>query len=313
LPRDGLLKEYSMTLYANDNNTASLSPGTIRVTHPDREYYPEIGLTKRGLIQYYEAVSHWFLPHVQNRPMSIVRCPAGWNEGCFLQRHKLSGLPSSVKEVGITTAGGTEKYIMIEDIAGIIALVQMGTLEFHLWGATADKSDMPDQLIFDLDPGEGMQWDKILVGAGRMRTKLSHTGLRSFIKTSGRKGVHITVPLRQGYGWAQVKHFAKSMAHALAKEEPLLFTASLSKNSRNDRIFIDYLRNVKGATTIAPYSTRAALGATVSTPLNWDEVSHEINPQSFTVSTIYKRLKNLPFDPWLGIDELEQELPLVDV
>jgi DNA ligase D len=281
----------------------------VRLSHPEKVLYPEQGITKRALADYYRAVADWILPHVARRPISLVRCPAGRQKKCFFQRHAGSGVPTELDEIAI--AGFEEPYLYISDEPGLIALVQMGVLEIHPWGALIDRPDRPDRVIFDLDPGEGLGFADVMKAAREVRDALKRRDLQSFVKTTGGKGLHVVVPIARRHGWADVKSWAKTVANALAADAPQRYLTRIAKAERKGRIFIDYLRNDPTSTAVAPYSTRARAGAPVATPLHWDELTARLDPAAFTVATVPERLKRLKTDPWRDMPTLRQPLPRV--
>jgi bifunctional non-homologous end joining protein LigD len=279
----------------------------VRLTSPDKVLYPEQGITKRELAAYYLAVAGVMLPHVARRPITLVRCPTGRAKKCFYQRHAGSGVPSELKEVAIE--GFDEPYLYLEDARGLVALVQMGVLEMHPWNSHVDEPHKPDQVIFDLDPGEGLAFTDVVAAAHELRAHLDGIGLRSMPKTTGGKGLHLVVPIERRYAWRDVKTFAKAVGDALSKAAPDRYLTKQSIAERRGRIYIDYLRNDPTSTAVAPYSTRSREGAPVSVPLTWDEVVPELDPQAFTVRTVPARVAGLKADPWAETAGLKQGLP----
>ncbi len=286
----------------------SLEVGGIRLTHPDRVLYPEQGLTKADIAKYILAVSRWMLPHLARRPLNLVRCPQGEDGVCFYQKHFDAGLPDGVHGVSIEEKEARQTYATVDDLRGLIALVQIGVLEFHPWGSTIDRLEQPDRLIFDLDPDPALPWSDVTAAALELRDLLSSLDLVSFLKTTGGKGLHLVSPIRPGLDWERVKSVAHAIAKRLADGAPQRYTIALAKNSRRRRIFIDYLRNSRGQTAVAPYSPRAREGAPVATPLAWAELEAGARPQSFTVATLPKRLARGFKDPWAKMAALRQPL-----
>ena len=278
----------------------------IRITNAARVVFPERGITKLQVAEYYAAVAELILPHVARRPLSLLRCPEGLAGERFFQKHLSAGVPAAIKQAAI--AGEREAYVMIEDTQGLLALVQMGVLEIHPWGSTIDRPETPDRLIFDLDPDEGLGWERVIAAALAVREALEALGLRSFAKTTGGKGLHVVVPIRPTLDWDQAKEFTRALVAKLAAEAPHLYTASLAKKDRRGRIFIDYLRNGRGATAVAAYSTRAKPAATVSAPLTWDEVESGIRPDQFTITNMERRLRSLGADPWADFARTKQAI-----
>jgi bifunctional non-homologous end joining protein LigD len=280
----------------------------VRLTHPDRVLYPEDGITKLDLARYYAAVGDWAVTHLAGRPLTLVRCPDGQGKPCFYQKHLGKGAPEAIGHVDIAEDGETVAYPVIENLAGLIGLVQMSVIEIHPSGATAEKLDTPDRITFDLDPDEGLAWERVTEAAVDIREALRAIGLESFAKTTGGKGLHVVVPLHPKLGWDEVKTFTKWVADQFVAQSPDRFTANMAKRARRGRIYIDYLRNSRGATAIGAYSPRARPNAPVSTPLFWEEVEKNARPEGFTVATVPQRLAALETDPWAEIGKLRQSI-----
>ena len=281
------------------------APSSFNLTHPDRVLWPDTGLTKQGLADYYADIAEWILPHVANRPLSLVRCPSGIEGSCFFQKHAWNGMSKAVQHRAIDG----EDILFIDDLEGLIALVQSGVLEIHAWGSPMENPETPDRIVMDLDPAEDVPWTALIDAALEVRERLGDAGLESFVKTTGGKGLHVVAPLRPKAGWDEVKSFAQSLAETMAGDSPDRYVATMSKRARAGKIFIDYLRNGRGATAVAPYSTRARSGAPVSTPLAWSELSASMRPDHFTVANLPTRLAHLKSDPWADLPELDQGLP----
>ncbi len=277
----------------------------VRFSSPEKVLYPEGKVTKRELAVFYSRIADWILPHLADRPLTLVRCPEGWTKQCFYQKHISEQVPSSVLRVDV---GEPEPYGVVTGLDGLLALVQMGVLELHIWGSHRDKIEQPDYVVFDLDPDEGLAWERVAEGALRMRDFLEELGLQSFLKTTGGKGLHVVIPLVRRDGWDEVKAFTKAVAEKVVASEPRRYTANMSKASRKGKVFIDYLRNGRGATSICPYSTRARKGATVSTPLSWEELETDVRGNSFDVRNLPERLESLPADPWTGFAKVRQSI-----
>jgi len=249
------------------------------------------------------------LPHVDNRPLTLVRCPEGRTKPCFFQKKISPGAPKAVQTVRVREEDGESvDYMKVRDMAGLVGLAQLGTLEIHIWGCHADKVERPDFMVFDLDPDVGLDWDKVALAAFDVRKRLRAVGLESWIKTTGGKGLHVCVPIERRLGWDDFKGWSKAFADKLAHDEPKLYTANMAKSARRGKIFVDYLRNGRNATFICAYSPRAREGAPVSTPITWEELAHGVDPKVFTTSTIPARLGRLERDPWKGIYEHEQSI-----
>ncbi len=270
----------------------------VRLTSPARVLFEELGLTKEALARYYDSVSEWLLPDLRGRPLSLVRCPQGPGEGCFYQKHIDSAWSSEIERVTIAERGGEGIYAVANSAAAVVGLVQKGVIEMHVWGAPAAHLEKPDRMVFDLDPDPAVPWREVMAAAHTTRDRLADLGLESFAKTSGGKGLHVMVPLAPRHDWDEVKAFSRAVAEALEADSPHVFTAKMAKKLRARRIFIDYLRNSPGATTVAAYSVRARDGAPVSTPLHWDEVGGRMKPASFHAGNVLRRLQGLHSDPW---------------
>jgi bifunctional non-homologous end joining protein LigD len=280
----------------------------VRLTNPDRVFYPDESITKLQLAQYYAAVADWALPHLAGRPLSMVRCPEGIGGQHFYQKHDMPGFSAVLGRVEIADKTATDTYLFIKDRAGLVAVVQMGVLEVHPWGSTVAKLETPDRITFDFDPDEGLPWQEVTAAAIEMREALSGIGLASFVKTTGGKGLHVVVPVTPKLGWDAAKEFSKWVAERFVAAYPERFTTNMAKRARTGRIFIDYLRNGRGATAVGAYSPRARAGAPVATPLFWEEVEKGVKPDALTVLTVPDRLASLKSDPWGEMATLRQSI-----
>ena len=280
----------------------------VRLTHPNRILYPEDGITKLDLARYYAAVGEWALPHLAGRVLTLVRCTGGQGKPCFYQKHLGKGAPAAIGHIGLAEEGVTETFPVVENLAGLVGLVQMDVLEIHPWGSTAEKLETPDRVTFDLDPDEELPWSRVTEAALGIREALVAIGLQSFAKTTGGKGLHVVMPLQPRLGWDEVKAFTKWVADQIVAQSPERFTANQAKRARRGRIYIDYLRNARGATAVGAYSPRARPGAPVSTPLFWEEVEKGVRPDGFTVATVPQRVASLGADPWAEIGGLRQSI-----
>jgi bifunctional non-homologous end joining protein LigD len=283
-------------------------PADIAISHPDRVVFAEGSITKQEVADYYTAVMKWFLPGVIDRPTSVIRCPEGADKTCFFQKHLMQGL----KHVGSAKlkeeSGAQAVYIYPLDASSIIELVQFGVLEFHPWGSTVEHPDKANRVVFDLDPGDNVAWERVVAAARLVRKLLTQLGLESFLRTTGGKGLHVVVPLNPGCPWPMVKGFAQAFASTLAQAHPLDFIATATKSQRNGKIYVDYLRNSRGATSVASYSLRAREGAPVAVPLRWSELGKLKSGHDFDIHSTPKRLARLRSDPWKGIDDVQQNL-----
>jgi bifunctional non-homologous end joining protein LigD len=279
----------------------------VRLTNPGRLLWPAQGITKQGLADFYAEIADWILPHIVGRPLSLVRCPDGVDKQCFFQKHRWAGLGKGARDIPVSNE--KEPALAIDDLTGLLELVQASVLEIHPWGSQADHPELPDRATIDLDPADDVPWEKVVDAARDVRSRLSDLGLRSFVKTTGGKGLHVVFPLTPKADWDTVKAFTQSLAERMAADRPDRYTANMAKRERQGRIYVDYVRNGMGATAVAAYSTRARPGAAVSTPLAWDELGPEIRADHFTLENLPKRLAVLGGDPWEGMLSLRQELP----
>jgi bifunctional non-homologous end joining protein LigD len=279
--------------------------GGVTLSHPDRVYWEDAGVSKRDLAAFYAGVWSWMRPHVVGRPISLLRCPQGAAGQCFFQKHAAAGI--ATEHLHLTPEKG-DKIISIDDLAGLISLVQAGVLELHARGTTIGERERADRLVFDLDPGPGTGWRDLVAAAREVRERLAHMKLVSFIKTSGGKGLHVVLPI-EPTPWDTAKEFAHAVAAGMAADAPERYTAAATKSKRNRRIFVDYLRNSREATAVAPYSTRARPGAPVSTPIEWSELGTLKSANQFTLRNLPARLARLRKDPWANIGRFKQVLP----
>ena len=239
----------------------------MRLTHANRVVYPSQGVTKRDLALFYESIADRILPHLAGRPTSLVRCPEGVDKECFYQKHVGLGVPEDIRRVKIREKTKVGDYLVVDTLPALISLVQIGILEIHTWNSVVDQLERPDRVVFDLDPAPDVPWPRVVAAARLVRKRLEALGLESFVKTTGGKGLHVVVPLASGITWEQGADFSRAVAESLAREEPRGFIAQMSKAARTGKIFIDYFRNARGATSVAAYSTRAKPEAPVSVPL----------------------------------------------
>jgi bifunctional non-homologous end joining protein LigD len=271
---------------------------TVKLTHPDRLYWPDQGVTKEGLADYYAEVWRHASPYIAGRALALLRCPSGISGEKFFQKHAWKGLNPNIVLVHDPKDPPDERLISINDLDGLIGLVQSAALEIHPWGSMVSDWERPDTIIMDLDPGEGVAWEAVIEAAVETRDRLKDAGLVPFIKTSGGKGLHVVAPLKPKAEWPEVKAFTKAIADAMASDNPSRYVSTITKSKRRGKILVDYLRNQRGATAVAPYSTRARPGAAVSMPLAWDELGPGIGPAYFTVENTPTRLASLSADPW---------------
>lgn len=273
----------------------------IHLTNPQREMFAGSGVTKLDLALYYARVGDWLLPEVLRRPVTVIRCPTGELKDLFYQRHAFQGLPAGVETIELSDEAGRGAFISIAEPKGYLGLTQFGAVEFHLWGCHIDDPEHPDRMVIDLDPDEGLPWARVCDGAEIVRDRLQALGLRAFLRTTGGKGLHLVVALAPGHDWAAMKGFAEALSRAMAADTPGLFTAVSSKERRKGKIYLDYLRNARGASAVASYSLRAKPGFPAATPIRWEELRKLSSGDAFNRLTVVKRLQSLAADPW---DEL---------
>ena len=271
----------------------------VSLTHPDRLYWPDEGVTKQGLAEYYAAVWRFMAPYVVNRPLALLRLPDGIkSHQRFFQKHAWKGMNPYIEEIADPQDADGEKLLRIGDFDGLVALVKSAVLEIHPWGTTTGHWEQPDMITMDLDPGEDVAWSAVISAALEVKARLEARGLAAFVKTSGGKGLHVVAPLAPKAGWSEVKDFAHSLAESMSADAPEKYLATATKAKRGGHIYIDYLRNGRGNTAVAAYSTRARPGAPVSMPLDWEELSGVSGPAAFTLANVPQRLETRPKDPW---------------
>jgi bifunctional non-homologous end joining protein LigD len=285
---------------------SSADNSSVRFTHPDRVYWSDVGITKQDLADYYRTVWDFMAPHVVGRVLSLVRCPEGTKGECFFQKHAHAGM--DIKQLHMLKDHKGKQIISIDSLDGLLSLVQAGVLEVHVRGSRVDHLDKCDLLIFDLDPGEDVAWRDVVAAARDVRECLAGLKLKSFVKLSGGKGLHVAVPI-ETVDWDTAKDFAHAVAARMALDDPKRYVAKMTKSLRAGRIFIDYLRNSEEATSVAAYSTRARDGAPVSMPVSWDELGRTKSANQYTVLNIKRRIGALKADPWKDISRVRQKLP----
>ncbi len=334
LGNQGLLRQPSLKTIRRDKRPADLRDGpvpaaprkgtvmpsprrsraadaVVELTHPERVVFPDSGITKQQVFDYYHAMSRWLLPEIEGRPVSIVRCPQGAGRPCFFQKHHTPGM-DQVDAVPLEEEGGTRAdYLVVRDEAALLALAQFNALEFHPWGARAEAPDLADLIVFDLDPGPDVAWRRVVEAARLVRKHLRALGLVSYVRTSGGKGLHVVVPLQPACPWPQVKAFARAFAESMAAAEPLAYVATATKKFRKGRIFIDYLRNGRGATSVASFSLRARTGAPVAMPLRWEELGRIKGGDAYSLESAPRRMTRLGEHPWGDYRRTKQNLAAV--
>jgi bifunctional non-homologous end joining protein LigD len=284
---------------------ADVRVADVRLTHPDRVYWSDVGITKHDLADFYVQAWKWMRPHLVGRPIALVRCPEGAMGQCFFQKHARAGIPT--EHLHLVPEKG-DKIISVDNLDGVIALVQGGVLEIHTRGTTINDCERADRLVFDLDPGPGTSWKDVVAAARDVRDWLESIKLKTFLKTSGGNGLHVVLPIKPT-PWKEARTFAKAVAEAMEADEPGRYISTATKAKRNKRIFVDYLRNSREATTVAPYSTRAREGAPVSVPIDWSELGTLKSANQYTVQNLMQRLSRQRKDPWAMIGRVKQSLP----
>jgi len=323
--KEGLLRQASYQRLREDKSAdevGSAAPASARsqnkkedpkmaaISSPDRVVYPDAGITKQEVADYYTAIADWLLPEVADRPLSLLRCPDGIVGECFFQKHHAEAFGDSVHAISVRAKdGGKSNYMVVRDVEGLRGLVQMGTLELHPWGARGDDLEHPDRLVFDLDPGDGVAWKAVVAAARDLRDRLEELGMQSFVRLTGGKGIHVVVPIAPGPSWTQAKTFCEGFADAMASSAPERYVATASKALRDGVVFIDWLRNSRGATSVASWSLRARPGAPAAVPLRWSELGRTASGADYPLARALRRASSLGSDPWEGwSDAVEQSL-----
>jgi bifunctional non-homologous end joining protein LigD len=281
----------------------------VKVSHPDRIIYEKEGITKLDVAKYYDAVADWILPYISERPLALVRCTSSSTKPCFFSKHFTQHLPEYVLQI---PEEGEEPWIAVDSRQGLRQLIQWGTLEIHPWNTHRDHLDEPDQIVMDFDPDPGIPFKVVKEGALELRDMLEQLGIKSFVKTTGGKGLHVQFPFEPLYEWEPVKEFAKTLVQEMAGRHPDLYTANMSKKARKGKIFLDYLRNGKGATAIAPYGLRARAVSAVAMPLAWEDLKKLKAADVFTMKKALAHLKRRKKDPWKDYFKLKQKIKLLN-
>ena len=278
----------------------------VRFTHPERVYWADAGVTKQALADFYRSVWDWMAPQVVNRPLALLRCPDGTKGECFFQKHASAGLTE--KNLRAVIDKKRRQILAVEDLGGLLSLVQAGVLEVHVRGSLIDRLEVCDRIVFDIDPGEGVDWSDVVAAARDVRQRLAAIDLDSFVKLTGGKGLHVVLPIN-GADWDTTKAFAQAVALSMNADSPERYVAKMTKSLRKGKIFVDYFRNSLEQTSIVAYSTRARSGAPVSVPVTWEELGRTKGGDQYTVLNLAKRLAGLKQDPWKNIGSVKQKLP----
>ena len=319
--KEGLLRQAAFKRVRDDKRAANVEPqgagaspsseSAMKITHPDRVMFAGSKYTKADVADYYRGVADWLLPELIDRPLSLLRCPDGAKGECFFQKHHADSLGDDVHAVALEQKSGVAQYLYVDSIDGVLDLVQMNTIELHPWGARIADPEAPDRLVFVLDPGEGVAWKDVIAAARDVRAKLEQAGLQGFVRLSGGKGLHVVVPIACGPTWDEARGFSEAFARAMAAHAPDTYVATMAKARRGGRIFIDWLRNARGSTSIASWSLRARPGAPVAVPLRWEELGRIKGPDAYDLAKARRRAASLQADPWEGMAALalRQKLP----
>jgi bifunctional non-homologous end joining protein LigD len=288
--------------------TGSDTVADVVISNGDKLLYPEAGITKRDVAEYYASVGDWIVPQLAGRPLTLVRCPNGWDKPCFFQKHANQSISAFIDTIDIREGGGEQPYMIANSVSAVVALLQMGVLELHPWGSRAPKLSHPDRLVFDFDPDEKLDWSTLVDGVNLLRKLLDTLGLVAFVKTTGGKGLHVVVPVDPTRAWDQAKEFCKTIAELLVRTFPDRFTSKMTKSTREGRIFVDYLRNAENATAIAAYSPRAKANAPVAMPIAWEQLKSDLRYAHFNVKNVPGLLRRRRNDPWAELANVRQQL-----
>lgn len=278
----------------------------VRISHPDRVIYPDLGISKIQLARYYERIADWIVPHVAGRPLTLVHCPAGIAAPCSFLKHAKAWGPSALRRVRIQEKTKVGEYLVADSIQAVVSLAQMGIVEIHTWNSLADDIERPNRLVWDLDPGPEVSWTRVVKAAELVREFLATLQLRSWVKTTGGRGLHVIVPLKPKRTVAECLDFSRAVSEAIASTDPHRYTTAFAKSGRERKILIDYLRNNRTNTSVCAFSPRARAGGTVSMPIGWNELRE--SPGRWTILTVPRRLARLRTDPWADYWEGAQTL-----
>jgi len=281
----------------------------VSISHPDRVMFPRPALTKLEIARFYERIADWIVPHLQGRPLTLVRCPEGIAGECLYMKHSKVWAPPALRRASIQEKTKVGEYLVADSVAAVVSLVQMDVLEFHTWNTRIDDVERPDRIVFDIDPGAQVQWARVIESARLMRKVLRTAGLESFPKTTGGNGLHVVAPLVPRANWRECLDFSRALAEAMERHDPAAYTTVFAKAGRERKILIDYLRNNRTNTSVAAFSVRAREGAPLSMPLRWEELTPSLDPAAWTIVTAERRLSGLRRDPWRDYWTTRQQLP----
>ena len=305
----GLPADASAKARRSQKHTERITVAGVSISHPDRVMYPDPAFTKLDVARFYERISDWIVPHVEGRPLTLVRCPEGLKGDCFYMKHSKVWAPPALRRVKIQEKTKVGDYLVADNIAAVVSLVQMDVLEIHTWNTCIDTVDLPNRIVFDMDPGAHVPWARVVESARLVRKMLKTVGLESFPKTTGGKGLHVVVPLAPHADWRECLEFSRALSEAIERHDPALYTTTFAKAGRERKILIDYMRNNRTNTSVAAFSTRARPGGPVSMTLRWDEVTTALDPSAWTIATAERRLSSLRRDPWQDYWKCRQRLP----
>jgi len=309
-PASSVVREDPENAGGRETSADNATVRGVRLTHPDKVLFADVGVTKRELARYYDRIAEHLMPHLLGRPIVMVRCPHGAEKACFYQKEASAGFPAGLRTVPVQHEDGVVNYALADSVEDVIGLVQLGVLEIHTWGSLADDVETPDRIVVDLDPGPDVEWKTVTEAALLIRDGLEGLGLAAFAKTTGSKGLHVVTPIVREGDWGVVKEFSRTFCEAIAATDPAHFTTYQLKARRQGRVFIDYVRNSRGATAVAAYSSRAKAGGTVSVPVRWDEVEAGVRSDRYTIESVPRRLAALDADPWAGYEAARK--PITD-
>jgi bifunctional non-homologous end joining protein LigD len=282
----------------------------VRITHPDKLMFPELGLTKLDIATYYESVGTRMLPHLKGRPLTLVFCPTGVAKGCTYLRHTKVWGPKAIRRVKIQEKTKIGEYMVVDTLEGLVSLAQMNVLEIHTWNSVIDRVEQPDRIVLDLDPGQQVTWPQVIAAAKQVHKVLTTAGLKAWLKTTGGRGLHIVVPLAPTRDWSECLEFSRAIAEVMVEHDPSMYTTDFRKAGRERKILIDYLRNNRTNTSICAFSVRARVGAPVSMPIAWADLKPSLKPERFTVTSTRAYLKRRRDDPWREYSKSKQRLKL---
>ena len=268
----------------------------VRISHPDRVIYPDLGMSKIQFAQYFERIADWIIPHLAGRPLTLVHCPAGIAAPCNFLKHAKAWGPNALRRVRIREKTKVGEYLVADSIEAVVSLAQMGIVEIHTWNSTADDIERPNRIVWDLDPGPEVSWQRVVKAAELVREVLTTLKLRSWVKTTGGRGLHVVVPLKPKRTVPECLDFSRAVSEAIVSTDPHTYTTAFAKSGREHKILIDYLRNNRTNTSVCAFSPRARAGATVSMPLGWNELREP--PGRWTILTASRRLARIRKDPW---------------